>query len=307
MRIMTIQSLRWAALAVGLVLTVPAGAAESDPEFSLNGESLMWRLDPPGGGAPSYVVGTMHLVDERLDPAVARAIGRLEEAGALAVEIDIDDDVAQRMGERMHLPPGRDLAAMIGPDRFASLAAIAAEYGMPAEALVQVAPWAAAMMIGIPADQLEATAAGAPELDQQLVDAAVVRGLPVASLETIDEQIDAFAAGPEADQVVFLAHMIEGHAGLARRYAEMLDRYVADDLAGLMALGLAGIDTGDPEVTARLVEAVLLVRNRRMAARMVPLLEAQPHLVAVGAMHLPGREGVLELMRNRGWTVTRAP
>jgi uncharacterized protein len=307
MLIMTTQSLRWAALAVGLVLSLPADAAGPDRELLLNGESLMWRLDPPGGGAPSYVVGTMHLVDERLDPAVARAIGRLEEAGALAVEIDIDDVVAARMGERMSLPPGRDLAAIIGAESFASLAAIAAEYGMPAEALAQVAPWAAAMMIGIPAEQLEATAAGEPELDQQLVDAAVARGLPVASLETIDEQIDAFASGPEADQVALLAHMIEGHAGLAGVYDEMTDLYVADDLAGLMGLGLAGIDVGDPEVTARVVEAVLLVRNRRMAERMVPLLEAQPHLVAIGAMHLPGREGVLELMRARGWTVTPAP
>lgn len=302
---MIIPSLRRAALAAGFVLAVPAAAA--DPDFALNGETLMWRLDPPGGGAPSYVVGTMHLVDERLDPAVARAIGRLKETGALAVELDIDESAGLRMAERMSLPPGRDLEAIVGEEDFARLVQVVAPYGLTPDALSQVTPWAVAMMIGIPVEQLEAMAAGAPEFDRQLVDAAVARGLPVTSLETIDEQIDAFATISEADQVALLAAMIALHPGLADLYATMIDRYAADDLAALMTLGMAGLDAGDPEVTARVLESLLLVRNRRMAERMGPLLDGRPHLVAVGAMHLPGREGVLELMRAQGWTVTPAP
>lgn len=303
---MITRSLRWLILAVGLALTVPAGAADADPELLLNAESLMWRLDPPDGGAPSYVVGTFHFVDTRLDPAVARAIGRLEETGALAVEITIDETTAPRMAERATLPPGRTLLAMIGLDHFTRLAKIAADYGIPAAMLDRLAPWMVTMTIAMPIEQLEAVAAGAPELDQQLVDAALARGLPVTPLETIDEQIDAFA-GPEADQVGMLLQVIEQHADLDPLYDQMMDRYVADDLASLMKIALASFNAGDAEATERVMEAVLLARNRRMAERMVPLLEAQPHLVAVGAMHLPGREGVLELMRARGWTVTPAP
>jgi hypothetical protein len=47
---------------------------------------MMWRLDPPGGGAASYLVGTVHLIDDRLEPAIERALVRLAETGALAVE-----------------------------------------------------------------------------------------------------------------------------------------------------------------------------------------------------------------------------
>jgi uncharacterized protein len=293
------------AVVAGLVFTTPAAAAGSD--LSLNGETLLWRLDPPGGGAPSYMVGTIHIVDERLQPSIDRALVRLEEAGALVVEVDISDAAQLDVMQAMLLTDGRALPDIIGEDQFARLAEIGAAYQLPAFFLRQLAPWGAALMISVPADQIEKMAAGAPVFDQSLVDAAQLRGLPVETLETVQEQIAAFAGHPEADQVTMLDQALDLHPQLGAMVAEMIDRYLEDDLAGLTAVALREMETGDVGLNQRVLDLLITERNQRMAERVLPLIESRPHLVAIGAMHLPGETGVLNLLAERGWTVTPAP
>ena len=57
---------------------------------------------------------------------------------------------------------------------------------------------------------------------------------------------------------------------------------------------------------AEFEERIVTDRNRRMAERMQPMLTAGAAFVAVGALHLPGEEGIVALLREAGWTVTRA-
>lgn len=296
----------WFALAAGLALAAPA-AAETPDDFSLYSETLMWRLEPPAGGAPSFMVGTVHMVDERLQPSLDRALARLHEAGALVVEVELADAAQSGMMAAMLLPEGRALTDLIGEDRFARLAAIVADYGIPAVFLEKMAPWGAAMTISIPAEQLQKMAAGIPVFDQTLVLAADDAGLPVETLESIEEQVAALSGAPEADQVEMLNNAIDMHDELTGLVATMVELYIADDLRGLAELLVLEMDLGDDAMTERAFEALVTERNHRMAERVAPLLAERPHLVAIGAMHLPGEDGVLSLLARQGWTVTPMP
>ncbi|MGF1624711.1 MAG: TraB/GumN family protein [Alphaproteobacteria bacterium] len=289
------------ALAAALVLATSAGVAGADT--SRFGETLLWRLDPPGGGQSSYLLGTIHVVDERLQPAIARALERLDETGALVVEVDVSDAAQLDVINAMLLPDGRTLPEIIGGDQFDRLAEIAAGYGLPAEFLTRLAPWGAALMISVPVEQIERMASGAPVFDQSLVDAADARRMPVEILESVEEQIAAFADHPEADQVTMLGQALDLHPRLDAMVAEMMDRYLDDDLAGLAEVALREMDMGDDGLSERVLAALIVDRNHRMAERVIPLLETRPHLVAVGALHLPGPEGLLNLLTQAGWTV----
>lgn len=300
-----IVTLQAAAVAFGVALSAPAGAAES-LDLTLYGDTLLWRLDPPGGGAPSYMVGTIHVVDARLEPAVARAEARLQETGALVVETDLSEAGQLDVMSAMMLTGGRTLPDIVGDALFARLVTIAETYGMPSFFLSQLAPWGAAMMISMPAEQLEAMAAGQAVFDQRLVDSADAWSLPVETLESLEEQIQAFADHPEADQVMMLEAAIDMHPRLDAMVTEMIDLYAADDLVGLTEVALQEMDMGDPELSERVLDALIVERNHRMAERVLPLLLEQPHLVAIGAMHLPGEEGVLNLLAQQGWTVQPA-
>lgn len=290
---------------MAMALAVPALGGEFD--LSLNGDTLMWRLDPPDGGAPSYMVGTIHMVDDRLGPAIDRAMRRLDETGALVVETDVSELAQLNVMQAMMLQGDRSLPDIVGEDVFDRLLAVAEPYGMPAYFLRKLAPWGAAMMISVPADQVRAMAAGGAVFDQLLVNAAEARAMPVETLEAIDEQVAVFADHPEADQVSLLVAALEMHPKLDAMVAEMVGRYVADDLAGLAEVAMREMDMGDEELSERMINALIVDRNRRMAERVAPLLQSRPHLVAIGAMHLPGEVGVLNLLAQRGWTVAPAP
>ena len=296
-------------LAAGLAFTIspatisPVGA---EADLALHGETLMWRLIPADGGAPSYLVGTIHIADDRLRPAIDRGVERLEETGALVVEVDISDAAQLDVMQAMILSDGRSLPDLIGEDQYARLIAIGEAYGMPDFFLRQLAPWGAALMISVPAEQMERIMAGAPVLDQSLVNAAETRRLPVETLETIEEQVAAFAGHPEADQVTMLGQALDMHPQLDGLVEEMLERYLADDLAKLAAIALREMETGDAALNQRVLDALIVERNHRMADRVIPLIEARPHLIAIGALHLPGPEGVLNLLAQRGWTVEPA-
>lgn len=292
-------------LAAGLPLAIPAAQAADGMDLSLNGETLAWRLDPPAGGTPSFVVGTIHAVDDQLQPSIDRALALLDEAGALVVEVDLGDGAQLDLVSAMLLSDGRTLPEIIGEEQFARLAAITSDaYALPGEFLSGLAPWGAALMISVPAEQVRRMATGAPVFDQALVDHANAAGLPVETLESVDEQIAAFAGHPEADQVTMLAQAIDMHPRLDAMVAEMIARYIEDDLSGIAEMALSEMQTGDTALNQRVLDKLIDERNRRMAERLLPLLEARPYLVAIGALHLPGQDGVLNLLAEQGWTVT---
>jgi uncharacterized protein YbaP (TraB family) len=64
-------------------------------------------------------------------------------------------------------------------------------------------------------------------------------------------------------------------------------------------------DADDESVYAAFESAVISDRNKRMAKRAAPMLEEGAAFVAVGALHLPGQDGLVELLRGQGFTVTR--
>ena len=88
---MIASTLRLVALGCAIALAAPADAADYD----LYGDSLWWRLVPPGGGAASEIVGTIHVVDPAVEPTVERALDRLDAIGGLVVEIDMDAAAAK--------------------------------------------------------------------------------------------------------------------------------------------------------------------------------------------------------------------
>lgn len=298
--------LRRAALGLAGAFMLAVQAVALDTDYSLYGDTLLWRLDPPDGGAPSYMVGTMHMVEEALQPSIDRALQRMHEAGALVVETDMTAAGQTEFMQAMMLPPeeGRALPDVIGEALFARLVATAAPTGVPDSVLRGMRPWGAALLISVPAEQVRRMGAGGIPFDMQLYNAAMVSSMPVAILEPIAEQIAAMGGYPEEDQVDMLTTMLDLHPQVDERTARTVALYAADDLAGLAALTAESFDVGDEVATQKALDTMVNDRNARMAERLVPLLDARAYLVAIGAMHLPGKEGVLNLLAERGWTIT---
>jgi len=221
------EALAWLA---GLAMAAAGTAhAEADGPGGFD-RGLLWRVERRGV-APSHLFGTLHLDDPRaLDfrPPVRRAFAA---ARVLVIEMLEDDTSARRFVLASRLEGGATLRDIAGEEIAARVAAVlGSSYGMPPEVSLQLKPWAAYLVLAQPTRPLG-----------EIVDAALrrmarQRALPVQALETLDEQVQALEAVPEASQVALLDAIARRHDEAQAAIPALLERYLVGDLAGLLSL-----------------------------------------------------------------------
>jgi hypothetical protein len=130
-------------------------------------------------------------------------------------------------------------------------------------------------------------------------------GKQVHGLETIAEQLEVFEGLPLDDQVALLRDAVEQFAGIDALHAELLAAYKRQDLAAMMAINEAAMQIGDRRLAEKFQRRLIVDRNHRMAERLEPYLKQGGAFVAVGALHLPGEQGLVRLLEERGYAVRR--
>jgi len=282
------------------LLVLALGLASAQAGAQRFEQGLLWRVEG-GGAAASHVFGTIHVDDPRvteLPPDAARA---LDGSRSLTVELSLDPANVLALANRMVLQDGRDLAGIVGPELFGKTAVITARLGLPEQVLRLFKPWAAALMLMMPQQNPENV------LDFALVRAATERGKPMYELESVSEQVDVFEGMSEPDQVALLKHAVADFERMPRTIDRLVKAYLARDLAAMSSISQEG--SNDSAEMRRLndlfVQRVLDARNVRMADRMQARLKEGGAFVAVGALHLYGSRGVLALLVQRGWRLTR--
>jgi len=283
------------------ILVVGAPAAARDAGFT---HGLLWRIEAPGA-APGHLFGTMHSTDPEIAAPDAALSRILDNADSLTIEVVLDDAASATMAQAMLLPEGRLLGDIAGPDLWRRVAETGARYGVPAEFLQRFQPWAVQMIFSLPTAELRRQAEGGAYLDKVLQERATERGIPVYGLETVDEQIAALAGQPVDEQLALLDAAITLNPDLDAIFGNLKRLYLAGDLAGMHRMALEMTGGAPPDLIDAYFERLIGDRNRRMADRMADRLAEGNALIAIGALHLYGEEGVLALLAARGYSVTR--
>lgn len=268
------------------------------------GQGVLWRVEKLQT-APSHVFGTIHSTDSRITKLPAPVKSALAGSRSLTIEVVKTKDMPVRAARMMMLPPGRSLDRIIGMPLFGKLSAIATGFGLQETTLRRLKPWAAGVAISMPADERAGQAAGRKALDYVLQQMVADRGLPVHGLETIEEQLGIMDGLTPGDQVALLKQAIDDSAEISK-FVETIKRYyLARDLGGMFAWMKRQTAGTDPQLVRLFEERMINARNRTMATRMAPLLDSGGAFVAIGAAHLPGKDGVLSLLARNGFKLVR--
>lgn len=257
---------------------------------------LLWEISKPGM-VPGYLFGTIHSEDPevlQLSGAVQQA---LDDASRVVLEVLMDRDTMIYTSTAMLMTDGRLLSAILGEDLFVSALAAMQARGIPEVVVERMKPWAVAITLAMP------PAVTGQVLDLTLYQFAVENSKPVYGLETIREQLDVFEGMSLDDQVALVRDAVEQFPGINALHADLLAAYKRRDLAALEALNESSMKTGDQRLARDFQQRLILDRNRRMAERMQEHLQAGGAFIAVGALHLPGDEGLVELLERRGYSV----
>ena len=143
-------------------------------------------------------------------------------------------------------------------------------------------------------------------LDRVVADEALNRGVTLIGLETIDEQFNALSSLPEETQIGILRTSIVFAKQIEDYFETLIQLYQRRQINLTLPLSIeiaraAGIDVAPLEAFN---ETLATKRNYTMRDRSLPLLQKGGAFVAVGSLHLVGKEGLVALYRKAGYRVT---
>ena len=237
--------------------------------------------------------------DAALPPGFARAY---TDSARLVMELDLGKfDPMEAMTWMMDhgtLPAGTNLRGVLGEQRYGRVSAAAIGLGLPMAALDSLAPW----VVGIEISDLAYEHEGYdPEqgVEEQLVRRAEKDGKPTAGLETMPEELSSLTGLSSADQIRMLDQTVDDLKDLKSDMRDVTSAWRRGDAARLAAL-LSSEYNSFPSLYKPLVTD----RNRRWLPQLEELLRANDNsLVVVGALHLVGQEGLLDLLRKKGYQI----
>lgn len=252
-----------------------------------------------------YLLGTVHLLpqgsqwrSEAIEEALARA-------GTLYLEANVYDAspaTSQRLiGEYGVLPFGETLSDHLSRDQWSSVLTYARDLGLPQTALNAMQPWFAAVTLTTVAAMQEGYNPGAG-VDAALHADWADRAEDRRYFETYEEQLSFLADMPMEIQVQFLMESVIGGEGEMDVLEQLIAAWLAGDMALIDSLANGSMRDAFPEVH----EALIVRRNVKWAEELSGVMQTPGVVfVAVGAAHMPGDQGILNLMEDAGYRVSR--
>jgi uncharacterized protein YbaP (TraB family) len=280
-----------------------------------NGAGLLWRVEKPGATAddtPSFLFGTMHLTDKRVIDLPPSAEAAFSAAGTVVIETtDILDQQKSAMAlvkqpELMMFTDDRSLDSLLKDEDKAVVEAALEDRGITLYAVRKMKPWMLAAMVSLPACEQARKAAGASFLDLNLAERAKADGKQLAGLETVADQLGAMASLPMDLHVQSLVETIRLGDQLDDIFETMIVLYEHGETGMVWPLFRASAtEEKSGAAYAEFEEVMVTKRNHHMADAAAPIIDNGSAFIAVGALHLPGQEGLVELLRAKGYTVSR--
>jgi len=276
----------------------------------LNAEGLLWRIDKPGL-APSYLYGTMHSTAEEPMRLAARATPYAEKATAIATELGAlgpkqKIEIGSAMVREAVSPAADTFAGVIEGQDAQRVEALLTAKGMPPLLAHHVKLWLLAVQASLPQCEIDGQAKGLPEVDDSFTKIAEAHHIPIVALESVAEQVRILSSVSPTLAATELKSIARGGGYADGGYATLLSLYDQKrPTAALAVLDAApGLDAAERAATAQLTRLLLADRNDVMAQRAGPLLAKGGAFIAVGALHLSGKRGIIEILRHEGYQVT---
>ena len=293
---MTSLILRFLALC-SLTLAVACDKAPPSPTQEQGGPAL-WQVER--GALKGWLFGTIHVLPTGVawdTPPIRDAMAK---ADRLVLEAaDLQDQqktlgIFEDMGRSPNLPPLEQRVP--AKERPALLKAIS-DGGTSSQLLSGYESWAAAMLLSA-ASQQALHVSQDNGVEPALIAAFKTAGKPISGLETVERQFRAFDTLPPEAQSKLLVQTVHEAKGMKALYDRILTAWLKGDMEAIAKEDQIG-EQPDPVVE----EAILTARNRDWAETIEPMT-GRP-LIAVGAGHLTGKDNLIELLKDRGFTVTR--
>lgn len=256
---------------------------------------LLYKIEGKDIQKPSYIYGTIHIMPKKQFVISESITTALKECETLVMEVDINMDVRTQIdaAQRSLLPDGKTIADITTAENAQRIRQFCMDSLHWKESkytrMSRLTPFFLSSVI------LQDLIGKSKSFEVELNKLAEKNKLTTLGLETIQLQMDLVNDVPYEEQIKLL---LEGLTTNNSEYNKMLDCYLKKDINKLGEL------MNDAELSPEFYSNFLVKRNLNWLPLIAKLAQEKPIFIAVGAGHLPGEQGVLNLLRTAGYTVT---
>lgn len=272
-----------------------------------------WRATR--GDAVITIAGTYHFDDPRHAANLAALSPALTGARTVLVEAGPEEEKAlmaliARDPSTMVITTGPTLNTQLPPDLWTRLAEAMSARGIPAFMAAKFKPWYVLTLLSIPPCAMQEMSEKPKGLDGMVIDAALAAGVPVRALEPYDTLFTIFGSLTDKELTEMLASTLAIEPQSEDYFTTLVDGYFAGEsrlaweLMRFMSYDMPGYTREQIDAEfARMEEIVASARNRAWIPVLTGAAAEGPVFAAFGALHLSGKEGVLNLLQAEGFTL----
>jgi uncharacterized protein YbaP (TraB family) len=263
-------------------------------------QGIYWQISQAGRQA-GFLLGTIHSEDPRVVDFSESLIEELKSCQVFAMEMVPDLPTLKKLTEYMHYPEPDRLQSLLGQQRYDRTMQALSGYQVPNDWKARMKVWAVMMTLSVPAPQTGFF------MDLSLSLRAAGSGLDVIGLETLEQQLQFLEEMPLEYQLELLDHALDDYQRVGEIHDEMVQVYLQDNLQALDDLSSEQFAVLDEKISSYFVDLGINARNHQMVKNALPKLAEGRVFIAVGALHLPGPEGLIHMLRQAGYELQPLP
>ena len=275
---------------------------------------LLYKITGNGLEKPSYIIGTYHLAPATFVDSIPGANEALAAVEQVCGELDMRDaespDNKRKLQAAMFLPSGQKLKDVLTADEWGKLntymqGVLGTDLNNPLLSMQMGKMNPFAIMTQLQLVQYMKLTPGFNPLeliDNYFQTKATRAGKSVIGFETVDFQIEVLYGMDLERQKKQLFCMIDNSEYTLEMMKSLTDAYFSQDMAAVLAVSEEK-EGNDCDSTPEEDDALIYNRNSDWAEKIPAIVACKSTLFVVGAAHLPGERGVLELLRVKGYTI----
>lgn len=270
-------------------------------------KALLWKITGKGMPKPSYLFGTIHMIDKANFQLREEVKSSLSSSERVTFEINMEkmSDISSLLPMLMKMYMNNDttLRDLLTPDEYGLVKKHFDKVGLPLAFLERIKPMFLSMLASEDMQTMknaeEGDEDGIVSYEMELMKLAKNEEKEIDGLETIEYQMSIFDSIPYSAQAKMLLESVQGSGKTVKAdddFDKMISLYTHQDIQGMQSMV-------DDDELGQYEDLLLLRRNRNWIPVMARMMAAEPVFFAVGAGHLGGEQGVIALLRQAGYVV----
>jgi uncharacterized protein YbaP (TraB family) len=265
--------------------------------------ALLWKVTGKNLKKPSYVFGTIHIIDAKDYFLPVGTLSAMESSDRICFEIDMAEmsDMSSMMGmmQKIYMEDGLSIKDLLSESDYKLVSDHFSKQGLPMFFMEKMKPMFLTVFASGDINPMSLDKGTMKSYEMEFYSLAKSMNKLTGGLETIDFQISLFDEIPYDAQAKMLVEAVKaGDSDKNGEFSMMVESYKAQDIEKLASM----ISSSESSISG-FEDALLFKRNSSWIPLMEAQMEKEPTFFAVGAGHLGGEKGVIRLLRKTGYKV----